>query len=91
MFLVYSLFFSVWFPCGRLSWLLISFWAHVNIVYHIIYEMLAFHRYRWYQLSHSPGQYSSYRKWFSSTHRYRRAKQRRQCWRHIITNSFVWR
>jgi len=23
-------------PCGRLSWLLVSFWAHVNIVYHII-------------------------------------------------------
>ena len=23
-------------PCGRLSWLLVSFWAHVNIVLHII-------------------------------------------------------
>jgi len=23
-------------PCGRLSWLFISFWAHVNIVHHII-------------------------------------------------------
>jgi len=23
-------------PCGRLSWLLVSFWAHVNIVHHII-------------------------------------------------------
>jgi len=23
-------------PCGRLSWLHVSFWAHVNIVYHII-------------------------------------------------------
>jgi len=22
--------------CGRLSWLLVSFWAHVNIVHHII-------------------------------------------------------
>ena len=21
-------------PCGRLSWLLVSFWAHVNIVHH---------------------------------------------------------
>ena len=26
----------VWFPCGRLSWLHVSFWAHVNIVHHII-------------------------------------------------------
>jgi len=23
-------------PCGRLSWLLVRFWAHVNIVHHII-------------------------------------------------------
>ena len=23
-------------PCGRLSWLLVSFWAHDNIVHHII-------------------------------------------------------
>ena len=23
-------------PCGRLNWLLVSFWAHVNIVLHII-------------------------------------------------------
>jgi len=23
-------------PCGRLSWLLVSFWTHVNIVHHII-------------------------------------------------------
>jgi len=23
-------------PCGRLSWLLVSFWVHVNIVHHII-------------------------------------------------------
>ena len=23
-------------PCGRLSWLLVSFWAHVNIVHRII-------------------------------------------------------
>ena len=36
MFLVPSLFFFVWFPCGRLSWLHVSFWAHVNIVHHII-------------------------------------------------------
>jgi len=36
MFLVSSLFFFVWFPCGRLSWLHVSFWAHVNIVHHII-------------------------------------------------------
>ena len=30
-------FFSILFclvPCGRLSWLLVSFWAHVNIVHH---------------------------------------------------------
>ena len=25
-------------PCGRLSWLLVSFWAHVNIVHHIRYR-----------------------------------------------------
>ena len=36
MFLVSLLFFFVWFPCGRLSWLHVSFWAHVNIVHHII-------------------------------------------------------
>ena len=36
LFLVSSLFFFVWFPCGRLSWLHVSFWAHVNIVHHII-------------------------------------------------------
>ena len=36
MFLVSSLLFFVWFPCGRLSWLLVSFWAHVNIVHHIM-------------------------------------------------------
>jgi len=36
MFLVSSLFSFVWFPCGRLSWLHVSFWAHVNIVHHII-------------------------------------------------------
>jgi len=42
MFLVSSLFFFVWFPCGRLSWLHVSFWAHVNIVHHIIsYNYLA--------------------------------------------------
>ena len=40
MFLVSSLFFFVWFPCGRLSWLHVSFWAHVNIVHHIIYQCL---------------------------------------------------
>ena len=35
-FYVFS-FFSILFclvPCGRLSWLLVSFWAHVNIVHH---------------------------------------------------------
>jgi len=37
MFLVSSLLFFVWFPCGRLSWLHVSFWAHVNIVHPIIY------------------------------------------------------
>jgi len=36
MFLVSSLFFFVWFPCGRLSWLHVSFWAQINIVHHII-------------------------------------------------------
>jgi len=36
MFLVSSLFFFCLVPCGRLSWLLVSFWAHVNIVHHII-------------------------------------------------------
>ena len=35
MCLVSSLFFCL-VPCGRLSWLLVSFWAHVNIVHHII-------------------------------------------------------
>jgi len=23
-------------PCGRLSWLYVSFWAHVNIVYRVV-------------------------------------------------------
>jgi len=39
MFLVSSCFFIILIclvPCGRLSWLLVSFWAHVNIVHHII-------------------------------------------------------
>jgi len=27
-------------PCGRLSWLLVSFWAHVDIVHHIIYHII---------------------------------------------------
>jgi len=31
-------FFSVFFvPCGRLSWLPVSFLSHENIVYHIIF------------------------------------------------------
>ena len=31
-------------PCGRLSWLLVSFWAHVNIVHHIIsYHIISYH------------------------------------------------
>jgi len=47
MFLVSSLFFFVWFPCGRLSWLHVSFWAHVNIVHHII--SLQQNWLRWYR------------------------------------------
>ena len=44
MFLVSSLFFFVWFPCGRLSWLHVSFWAHDNIVHHIIsYHIISYH------------------------------------------------
>ena len=31
-------------PCGRLSWLLVNFWAHVNIVHHIIsYHIISYH------------------------------------------------
>ena len=47
MFLVSSLFFFCLVPCGRLSWLvLVSFWAHVNIVHHIIsYHVLAVQEY----------------------------------------------
>jgi len=42
MFLVSSLFFCL-VPCGRLSWLLVSFWAHVNIVHHIIsYHIISY-------------------------------------------------
>jgi len=44
MFLVSSLFFFVLVPCGRLSWLLVSFWAHVNIVLHIITDFTNFAR-----------------------------------------------
>ena len=29
-------------PCGRLSWLLVSFWAHVNIAHHIIMPQFYF-------------------------------------------------
>jgi len=29
-------------PCGILSWLLVSFWAHVNIVHHII-SFISYH------------------------------------------------
>jgi len=29
-------------PCGRLSWLHVSFWAHVNIVHHIIISLRTF-------------------------------------------------
>ena len=36
LFLVSSLLFFRSVPCGRLSWLYVSFWAHVNIVHHII-------------------------------------------------------
>ena len=46
MFLVSSLFFFVWFPCGRLSWLHVSFWAHVNIVQHIISYVIR-HQQQW--------------------------------------------
>jgi len=24
-------------PCGRLSWLLVSFWAHVNTIHRIVF------------------------------------------------------
>jgi len=51
MFLVSSLFFFVWFPCGRLSWLHVSFWAHVNIVHHIIsYHKDSFHTFLFWLL-----------------------------------------
>jgi len=36
LFLVSSLLFFCLVPCGRLSWLLVSFWGHVNIVHHIV-------------------------------------------------------
>jgi len=36
VFSFFVILFFVWFPCGRLSWLHVSFWAHVNIVHHII-------------------------------------------------------
>ena len=36
LFLVSSLLFFCLLPCGRLSWLLVSFWAHVNIVHRIV-------------------------------------------------------
>jgi len=41
-FFVFSFFVTLFclVPCGRLSWLLVSFWAHVNIV----------HRIAWYRI-----------------------------------------
>jgi len=35
LFLVSSLLFCL-VPCDRLSWLFVSFWAHINIVYRIV-------------------------------------------------------
>jgi len=26
-------------PCGRLSWLFVSFWAHVNIVHRVVTQL----------------------------------------------------
>ena len=41
---VSSLFFFCLVPWGRLSWLLVSFWAHANIVHHIIsYHIISYH------------------------------------------------
>jgi len=43
-FFVFSLFITLFclVPCGRLSWLLVSFWGHVNIVHHIVsYRIIA--------------------------------------------------
>ena len=36
LFLVSSLLFFCLVPCGRLSWLLVSIWAHVNIVHLVV-------------------------------------------------------
>jgi len=36
LFLVSSLLFLCLVPCGRLSWLLVSFWTHVNIAHRIV-------------------------------------------------------
>ena len=33
-------------PCGRLSWLLVSFWAHVSIVHRIVSYRIS----QWYQM-----------------------------------------
>jgi len=41
LFLVSSLLFFCFIPCGRLCWLLVSFWAHVNIVHCIV----SYHKY----------------------------------------------
>jgi len=43
MFLISSLFFFVWFPCGRLSWLLVIFWTHVNIVHRFISYLIRYY------------------------------------------------
>jgi len=44
--LVVFSFFIIFFylvPCGTLSWLLVSFWAHVNIVHRIVsYRLIRF-------------------------------------------------
>ena len=40
-------------PCGRLSWLLVSFWAYVNIVHHIIYHIISYPIKRTFQIHKS--------------------------------------
>jgi len=42
--------------CGRLSWLLVSFWAHVNIVHHIIsYHIISYHIISYQSLHYTRG------------------------------------
>jgi len=64
-------------PCGRLSWLLVSFWAHVNIVHHIIY-IISYHIYtnfvHWVIKFASP--VSRLRQFIVAFHTHRLAEQR---------------